>query len=79
MTRATNERPTRRLMESGGDEYVVELIAGVIIIRPKGSRRNGPAAIYVTPGQVYVRALQVRVDKERAEKRKARKSRKART
>ena len=56
-TRATNERPTRRLM---GD-LVVELSAGVVTIRPVRTRKGGPAEIAVTPRRVYEAALLKRV------------------
>lgn len=80
MTRASNDRPTRRVMSSRvglskferTDEYVVELRAETMSIRPKGCRRNGPAEVVVTPGAIYLRALQVRIETERAEKRRAR-------
>jgi hypothetical protein len=77
MVRATNERPTRRRVSSRlGQEYVVELRAETIAIRLKGARRGGPMEVFVTPGAVFIRALQARVDKEKAEKRKARNNKK---
>lgn len=76
MTRGSNERPTRRLLRSErfGDEYVIELRADLILMRPKGARRNGRAEIAVTPGAIYQRALEVRVDAERRANAKARKA-----
>lgn len=75
MTRGSDERPTRRVLASGGDEYVVELRETLLLIRPKGTRRNGRSEIVVTPGQVYVRAVMARADAERREKQKLRRAR----
>lgn len=75
MTRGSNERPTKRLLASRfGDEYVVELRSDLILMRPKGSRRGGRAEVSVTPGAIYQRALQVRIDAEKAAKKRARRS-----
>lgn len=59
MTKGSNTRPTRRLLEAPKHNrpFVVELMAEVIIIRPKGSRRGGPAEVVIMPGAAYVRAL----------------------
>lgn len=65
MTPANDLRPTRRLLLGPSGEYVVELFARHIVIRPKGTRRNGPAAIAITPGAFYVRALLDRPSKKR--------------
>lgn len=56
MTRGSDHRPTRRLTVSAqyGDEYVVEIGAHFINVRPKGSRRGGPAEVSVTPGSLYL-------------------------
>lgn len=74
MTRGSDVRPTRRLLSGPAGEYAVELRESLILIRPKGARRNGGAEIVVTPGQVYVRAVMARVDAERREKRKLRRA-----
>lgn len=58
MTRASDERPTRRVILSQfGDEYVVELRREVIVLRPKGSRRGGPAEVQLSPGKLYIHAV----------------------
>lgn len=59
MTKGSNTRPTRRLLEAPRHDrpFVVELLAEVIIIRPKGARRGGPAEVVIMPGAAYVRAL----------------------
>lgn len=73
MTPATNERPTRRVLRSrDGSDYVVELRADLMLIRPKGTRRGGKAEIAITPGLVYIAALRKRIDEEKAAKRKSR-------
>ncbi len=79
MTRASDVRPTRRLLTSDRyrDEYVVELRASLILMRPKGSRRGGPAEVAVYPGAIYTRAMIARVDAERRAKAAARKARRA--
>lgn len=72
-TRASDVRPTRRLVESPlGDAYVLEVYARRLVLRPKGARRGGPAEVEVSPGRVYQRALRERLEAERAEKRATR-------
>ena len=74
MTRASSMRPTRRVLTSrSGDDYVVELYADRVVLRPKGSRRNGPAEVVAPVGPVYIRLLRERLDHERQERRSARK------
>ncbi len=54
MTRATDARPTTRLLVGhDGEEIVVELHARRIVLRPKGARRGGPAERVVTPSRLY--------------------------
>lgn len=66
MTRGSDIKPLRRLLASRyGDEYVIELLASVIIIRPKGSRRGGPAEVAFMPGAIYTRALLDRAPRRR--------------
>jgi len=53
MTRAT-ERPLARLLKGyQGSEYVVELTEQFITVRPKGSRRGGPAEKRITPSSLH--------------------------
>jgi hypothetical protein len=63
MTRSRDERPTRRLMSNRyGDEYVIELRADTIAIRPKRSRRGGLAEVVVLPGLVYLAAVRKKLE-----------------
>jgi hypothetical protein len=79
MTRATDSRPTRRvLITIDGVELVVELRRRSITVRPLGSRRGGPAEVELTPGSIYLRALMDRIDQERREKMARRKHRRRR-
>lgn len=76
MTKGSDLRPVRRALVSrsrfGADKhYVVELREELILIRPKGCRRGGKAEVAVYPGGVYDRALMVRADLERREKKKS--------
>jgi hypothetical protein len=58
MTRAKDEAPTRRIMcDFAGNEYVVTLFAGVVEIRPKGSRAGSGAKVDIGIGTIYNRAL----------------------
>ena len=57
MTRATDEHPTRRILESPHDMFVVELDRRTITVRPKGTRRDGPAEVTIGVGQLYQRLL----------------------
>lgn len=69
MTKASDTRPTRRFMDGiRGPGYVVELRAAVLVIRPKGARRGGPAEITVTPGAIYVRSMMAQADARKAMK-----------
>jgi 5-enolpyruvylshikimate-3-phosphate synthase len=72
MTHGSDERPTRRVLRAlDGTEYVVELRASLLTIRPKGTRRNGRAEVVVTPSSIYTRALIARAEAEQREKRRA--------
>jgi hypothetical protein len=75
MTKGSNERPTRRLLTSRYGDYVVELRADLMLIRPKGARRGGKSEVAALPGVVYQRALLQRVDAERRERKKSRRGR----
>ena len=76
MTRASDSRPTRRVMLTiDGVELVVELRRRTITIRPLGARRGGPAEVEVTAGAIRVRALMDRADRAHREKLARRKAR----
>lgn len=68
MTRPSDHRPTRRVLQGADGELVFELRPTVIAIRPIRTRRGGPAEIQVTPSLVYQRELVARADGERREK-----------
>lgn len=61
MTPATNESPTKRVMSvpqpGGREEFAVELSVSNITIRPKGTRKGGPAEVVLNINSVYTRAL----------------------
>lgn len=69
MTRGSDLTPTRRLLESLHGPLVIELRESTLVIRPKGSRRNGPLEVTIRAGSIYQRALEQKM----AELRKARK------
>lgn len=73
MTSATNESPTRRAMVSRVglrlEEYVVELGASEITIRPKGSRKGGAAEVKFSVSAIYERCLMARVHQDAKPKR----------
>lgn len=56
-TRASNDRPTRRLMSTAIADYVVELGAREIRIRPYRTRRGGSGEVQVGVGVLYQRLL----------------------
>jgi hypothetical protein len=74
MTRASDTRPTRRLLAGAFGDYVVELTGRTIVVRPKGTRRGGPAEVVTTPGKLHVRLVAERVAEQLAAKRKARRA-----
>lgn len=58
MTPASDSSPTRRIVSGyQGALYVVELRAGEIVVRPKGSKRGGPAEVSITPSALHDRLL----------------------
>ena len=61
MTNGSNERPTRRLLQSRIGPLVVELSASTITMRPPRTKRGGPAEVTVTAGGIYEQALLRRV------------------
>lgn len=71
MTKGSDEKPVRRVMLGrDGDEYVVELRRSLILVRPKGTRRDGKQEVAVGPGQIHQRLLIARIDEEKKEARK---------
>lgn len=76
MTRASDQRPTRRVVSSRLDgDFVLEVGEHELTIRPKGSRRRGPAEVIVTYGLIYQRELVSRVEEKRRAKIRARRIR----
>jgi hypothetical protein len=73
VTPASDHKPTKRLMTSSWGELVVELKESVLVIRPKGSRSNGPVEVAVRVGSIYQRALEQKILMARMEKRRSRK------
>jgi hypothetical protein len=70
MTPATDTKPTRRVLSSRDGQYVVELRATLILIRPKGSRVGGKAEVAIPVGAVYQRGVMVQLaDEQRARRR----------
>lgn len=75
MTRASAERPTKRLVIGRmGQDFVVELQSHLIVVRPKGCRRGGPAEVVISPSTLYQRLLIARADEQRAERRRSRRT-----
>lgn len=61
MTKASETKPTTRAcVGKYGDPYVVEVRATTITIRPKGTRRGGPAEVEVAIGALHQRLLVAR-------------------
>jgi len=76
VTRASDSRPTRRVMLTiDGMELVIELRRRTITIRPLGTRRGGPAEVEITLGSIWVRVLMDRADQAHREKLARRKAR----
>lgn len=56
-TRARDDRPVRRVVQDAdGREYVVEIGARMVRIRPVRTRRGGPAEYTRTWNQIYLDA-----------------------
>lgn len=70
MTKASDARPTRRLLSARDGEYAVELRSTLILIRPKGTRRGGRAEVAIPVGAAYLRAMIAQVEDARRAKRK---------
>lgn len=67
-TRSTNAKPTVRFMVDGsGMEYKVTLMERIVVIRPKGARRDAEVALPIST--IYQRGLIARVE-QTAPKRK---------
>jgi hypothetical protein len=73
LTRGSDLTPTRRLLESLHGPLVVELRESTVVIRPKGTRRNGPLEVIVRAGSVYQRALEQKLAEQKRARKKARK------
>jgi hypothetical protein len=75
VTRASDLRPTRRvLVGAQGVDYVVELRGNLILCRPKGTRRGGANEVVITPSLLHQRLLIARAEAERAERRRSRRT-----
>ncbi len=57
MTPATEKPLSRLLVGYQGAEYVVELTRTFITVRPKGSRRGGPAEVRISPSSLHDKLL----------------------
>lgn len=71
VTRAT-PKPLRRVVTTMDGEFVAEIRQRTLTLRPLRSRAGGPLEITVTWGAMYVRAMSVQVDRQRAAKRAVR-------
>jgi hypothetical protein len=71
MTRANDERPTRRIMSGRewrnlpGQDYTVEMFRTVVKVRPKGARRGGPAEVVVPIGALYQHGMAAKATEKR--------------
>lgn len=68
MTRAT-DKPVRRIVVTedrfGRTEYVAEVRARTLTLRPVRTRRGGPQEIELPFGAIYLRGMMARVDRKR--------------
>ena len=65
MTRAT-DHPIRRIVrDRHGREYVAEIRADTLSLRPLRTRRGGPADVVAFWGQVYIRLYHPAIKKKR--------------
>jgi hypothetical protein len=69
---ATGKQPLRRLVETMDSEMVVELTDRLCTLRPKGTRRGGPAEVEITWGALYLRLMAARAEEKRRAKKKGR-------
>lgn len=75
MTRANDVTPVRRIVRGrSGDEYVVQLFATVVTIRPKGTR-SGKVSVCLEWGQLFQRSLIAKLEADAKAKRAERKAR----
>jgi len=65
VTRATCQPVRRIVSDRTGREYVAEVRADTLALRPLRSRRGGPADVVVTWGAIYTRALLAQAPKRR--------------
>jgi len=56
MTRATDQPLRRIVRDQSGREYVAEVRADTLMLRPLRSRRGGPADVSIGWGAIYIRA-----------------------
>ena len=61
MTRANQDKPTRRTVAYGRKNLVVEIGEFDITMRPSGTRKGGPAEVTIPWAAAYERALMLRV------------------
>jgi hypothetical protein len=72
MTVAT-DKPTRRIVRTSDQEMVAEVRGDTLTLRPKGTRRGGPAEVSVLWGAIYYRAMLERTSQgKRRSRRRAR-------
>ena len=58
MTPARNDKPTVRRVHSRFDgALTVEIAEDMLVMRPKGARKGGPAEVFVPWGLVYQIAM----------------------
>lgn len=55
-----------------GDDYVITILRGVLLLRPKGSRRGGKAEVAAHPGVIYYRAFEAKLAASRTPRRRSR-------
>lgn len=75
MTRANDRHPTRRIVETDDGDFVLEVSARTLRLRPKGTHRGGRAEVEATWSALYLRSMWARVESERRDKKRARKER----
>jgi len=74
MTSASDTRPTVRRVQSSHGPLVVEVRERLLVLRPVGSRRGGPAEVAVTAGLVYQLGIEAAIRERRKAKAAARKA-----
>lgn len=77
MTRATDKRPVRRVVQTAYDgELVVTVYERHVTVRPTRTRTNGPAEVQMSWGQLYQHLLIARAEAKVREKRALARARK---